>query len=140
MKAYRHAMVAYDAVNTLLKLSYLYKKSVAYSFPMWIGRMSYRRRSSKEGSSLVPFESFLGTGLFMARFISWWKEQPAFVESVNIEDIPPPPPSGSKGLTPGCCPECKQTIFNPVCNEAGEVYCKACIGNHQQQFRELYLE
>lgn len=125
-----------DGISMVCKLSYVYGRTDSFTALMFLGRIKYVRNSSKEGVlSLMPFQSWLGTGMFAVRFVDWWNAQPGLNQpsTSELEYIPPTPPKTRAGVSMGRCAICIKELVEPVSTPAGFVFCAACLKDHLAQ-------
>lgn len=123
-------LFAVDAAGLLFKLAYIYHRTAAFSLPMRLGGMQYVRSAAQTGASLMPLESWVGTGLFLVRFADWWRTQSGLDQPAGRAPAIPPPPAAGGGPKKGRCALCQLEIVGPVATPAGRVYCSACILAH----------
>lgn len=126
----------YEGMNVLCKLRYLYGLGDSFGVLPWAFGIRYQRNPTSV--SMVPFESWVGTGLFLLRFVTWWKEQQGDHESAVLPDTLPVP-AKSDLEAGGKCAKCAKPFHQPVCTQEGIVYCKQCLP-HDIQYRNLFLE
>lgn len=112
------------------RLAYIYGRSDSYSLPMLLARIGYAR-SGTEGDSLMPLESWLGTGMFALRFLEWWRTGSGLASASAAPSLysPPAPPKAPcpTGVPFNHCPVCRAEVKEPMATPAGIVYCAACI-------------
>jgi len=91
-KLVKQIILLIDGLSILCKLGYIYGPTDAFSLPMLLGRIAYVRTNDGASTTagLMPFQSWLGTGLFAVRFLDWWRTQSGLNESSPPTYIPPP--------------------------------------------------
>ena len=74
----------------------------------------------------------LPLGIFVFRFIEWWRSS-EYYKSMDSQPIPPPPPTKSLRSMDSLpedtsvCPICLETRSNPAMTPTGFVFCYPCI-------------
>lgn len=130
--ALKKALLAHDMINLACRLAYIYNRTNSYSLLMFLGRMQYTR--SGKSQSLMPFESWIGTSLFLIRFVDWWKTQSGLDQPVTYAALVPPAPKPSRdqiGHLRGSCGICLGEIVEPVSTPSGIVYCSRCLSTYR---------
>lgn len=130
--ALKKALLAHELAGLACRLAYLYNKTNSYSLSMFIGKMQYTRAGLSQ--SLMPFESWMGTGLFLVRFVDWWKTQSGLDQPQSYAVVLPPAPKPTQSQsrhTCGACAFCIGELHEPVSTPAGLVYCARCLSTYR---------
>lgn len=130
----RNTLLVLQGLDLICRLSYIYGRSNSYSLLMLLARIKYVR-NGQQADSLMPLESWLGTGVFALRFFEWWRTgsglSAGLAEApVNVYCPPAPPDSAQMPDVPfNHCPKCTAEVNEPMATPSGIVYCAACIKN-----------
>ncbi len=119
----KRALLVMDILNGIFKIGYLWNKTNSYSVLMWLFGISYVKNQNLS-SSLMPFQSWMGTSLFLIRFVDWNKTQSGMEVSSSSDVVPPP--EGSS-LKIGVCALCNNPLNEPVSVPSGIAYCTSCL-------------
>lgn len=128
----KKALLAHDMIGLACRLTYIYNRTNSYTLFMFLGRMQYTR--SGQSQSLMPFESWIGTSLFLIRFVDWWKTQSGLDQPVSNAALVPPAPKPSRdqvGHLRGSCGICLGEIVEPVSTPSGIAYCSRCLSTYR---------
>jgi hypothetical protein len=128
----RNTLLLLQGLDLICRLSYIYGRSDSYSLLMLLARIKYAR-NGLQADSLMPLESWLGTGVFGLRFFEWWRTGSGL--SAGVSDPPaalysppsPPDPPKRAEVPFNHCPKCKDGVKEPMATSSGIVYCATCI-------------
>lgn len=125
-----------EGLSAVFRLGYIYGKTDFWSFFMWISGQKYTKPERSRAASLMPMESWLGTGLFLIRFVEWWNTQSGLNDSAPTDGdaatIPPPPVYAGASKKGKCC-LCKGWLHEPLMSvPSGMAFCSVCILAHVQ--------
>jgi hypothetical protein len=128
----KKVLLFHDLFGLACRLAYIYSKTNSYSLLMFIGRLQYTR--SGESQSLMPFEGWMGTGLFLVRFVDWWKTQSGLDQPKSYAVVVPPAPKPTRDQSRhshGVCGICIGELHEPVSTRSGIVYCARCLSTYR---------